>query len=157
MTPVNAVLVTSAITVLIGLISIGSPTAFSDLLSLTINGLYSSYLLVCALLLWRRCTGRIHTNIPFTESISNNGNTSRGFQSCSNLDTGPQLVWGPWRMPGVLGIICNSFACVFMVIITFFSFWPQGLDPTPATMNWSCLVTGAVAMLSATYYFDPGT
>ena len=35
--PINAVLVTTTITVLIGLISIGSPTAFNDLLSLTIK------------------------------------------------------------------------------------------------------------------------
>lgn len=129
---------------LIGLISIGSPTAFSDLLSLTINGLYSSYFLVCALLLWRRCSGSIKYDNDLVGDSRRHITSSPGSQQ--------QLVWGPWRIPGIAGLVVNAYACIFMIIILFFSFWPQGLDPTPATMNWSCLVTSAVAVLSAVYY-----
>ena len=144
MLPINAITVTVSITVLIGLISIGSPTAFNDLVSLTINALYSSYFISCALLLWRRCTG----------GIKSEGEVS--FDQTRRMTSGSggagQLVWGPWRIPGLFGIGVNAFACGYMVLIIFFSFWPQGQDPTPVTMNYSCLVTGAVAIFSAIYY-----
>jgi hypothetical protein len=60
--------------------------------------------------------------------------------------------WGPWKIPGVLGIANNAFACIYLLFVFFFSFWPTYKEVTPATMNWSILVTGAVALLSTVYY-----
>jgi hypothetical protein len=36
--------------------------------------------------------------------------------------------------------------------VFFFSFWPSFKEVTAATMNWSILVTGAIALLSTVYY-----
>lgn len=66
---------------------------------------------------------------------------------------GHALTWGPWRVPGAWGIANNAFACVYLVIVWFFSFWPPtSTSITLATMNWSVLVTGAVMVLSIVYY-----
>ena len=145
--PLNAIFVTTTITLLLGLISIGSPTAFSDLLSLTINGLYSSYFIVCALLFWRRVTGNIRT-----PDAAEFGAGPRRHITNAPGSSGQDLCWGPWRVPGVLGVITNGFACIFMLIILFFSFWPQATPVTLATMNWSVLIVFSVVILSTIYY-----
>ena len=62
------------------------------------------------------------------------------------------MIWGPWRVPGLLGIIINIFACVYLLIIEIFVFWPPTEHVDAATMNFSCLVFGAVAILSGIYY-----
>ena len=67
------------------------------------------------------------------------------------MDKG-KLVWGHWRPPYLFGICVYAFACRFMIMIVFFSFWPQWKAPIPATMNFNCLVTGSVALISAFYY-----
>ena len=69
---------------------------------------------------------------------------------------GQTLAWGPWHVPGIFGIINNTFACLFMIIIWFFSFWPPMLNPTVDMMNYSVLVTGFVAIFSVVYYFVRG-
>lgn len=63
------------------------------------------------------------------------------------------VIWGPWRIPGVIGIVNNIFACVFLTFVLFFSFWPSYADVTPEHMNWSILGTGIIAILSALYYY----
>lgn len=65
---------------------------------------------------------------------------------------GKSLSWGPWRIPGALGIANNTFACAYLFFIFFFTFWPSVKDVTPATMNWSILVTGVITIFSAVYY-----
>ena len=55
-------------------------------------------------------------------------------------------------MPRVLGIIVNVYACIWMIIVLFFSFWPPATPVQPSTMNYSVLVTGSVAICSTIYY-----
>ena len=52
--PVLAVFVASIFSMVLGLINIGSTTAFNSIISLSVSSLYASYILVEALLLWRR-------------------------------------------------------------------------------------------------------
>lgn len=137
-----SVAVTTVIACLVSLIIIGSSTAFNDVISLTINSLYASYFMCCSLLLWRRCTGAIALP-PSSRSLSN------GTIPSSKV---LQLVWGPWRIPGVFGIVVNSFACFYMIVIIFFSFWPPAAPTTASTMNYSSLVLGAVMIFSVVYY-----
>lgn len=66
--------------------------------------------------------------------------------------TGAELVWGPWHIPGVWGIINNVFACAYLTVVFIFSFWPPATPVAPASMNYSILVTGAVAVFSVIYY-----
>ena len=131
--PLNAVFLTTIITCLLELINIGSSVAFNNVISLTISGLYSSYLICCALLLWRRCTGFV-------------GNSSQ------DVPRQMRLQWGPFRLPAFVGIAINVVACVYMVIVIFFSFWPSVTPTTAASMNYSVLVFGAVILFSIAYY-----
>ncbi|KAI1088173.1 putative GABA transporter [Rostrohypoxylon terebratum] len=131
--PIYAIFTTMGIAGLISLIGLGSSVALSALLSLIVAALYSSYLLVCGLFLWRRCTG--------------------GLQHATHAGDQPEgLVWGPWKLPEPLGIANNIFACLYSAILLFWSFWPQTTAPTPETFNWSILIYGAVVLFSVVWY-----
>ncbi|KAA8616875.1 PotE Amino acid transporter [Pyrenophora tritici-repentis] len=140
--PVYAVALTSIIASLLGLINIGSTTAFNGVISVAIAGLFSSYLLTSSLLLYRRCTGAI---LPPSEAFDTEAPST-------TPDGMVRATWGPWRIPGVWGIANNAFACSYLSFVFFFSFWPSFAKVTPANMNWAILVTGAIALLSAIYY-----
>ncbi|APA11795.1 hypothetical protein sscle_08g065650 [Sclerotinia sclerotiorum 1980 UF-70] len=142
--PLWSIAVTTVISCLLALINIGSATVFNDVVSLSVAGLYSSYLICAVLLLYRRLTG--------------------GFQKLDENSeepvlvntAGAQLIWGPWHIPGLFGIINNSFAVIYLITILFFSFWPPALPVTPANMNYSSLVTGAVMIFCILYYVTFG-
>lgn len=140
-----AIFFTTVFSVLMGLISIGSPVAFNDVISLTVNGLYASYFIACILLLWRRCTN----SIKDPSEIDANDNRPRN----TNLPgAAGNLVWGPWRVPEPYGTLVNISACMYLVVIFFFTFWPPAIPVTPDTMNYSSLVMGCVAIFSGLYY-----
>lgn len=139
----NAVAFTSFVAAILALINIGSTNAFNGVISVSIAGLFSSYLLTSSLLLYRRCTGAI---LP--------SNAAFDHRSPSVTEDGMvRAIWGPWRLPGAFGIANNVFACMYLIFVFFFSFWPTYKEVTPATMNWSILVTGVIATLSTVYYF----
>ncbi|CAD6571500.1 MAG: hypothetical protein ASARMPRED_004616 [Alectoria sarmentosa] len=139
--PLNAVLVTTSIGGLILLISIGSAIALNIILSINIFAFYSTYLASCSLLLWRRCTEEIRPHVHDADL--------EGVDLAQGL---PRLSWGPWRVPGFLGIANNVFACAYIVVILFFSFWPASLAPSLADMNWSIAITGFFVLSSIGYY-----
>lgn len=140
--PVYAVATTSFIACLLALVNIGSMAAFNGVISVAIAGLFSSYLLTSSLLLYRRCTGGI---VPASESFDTGAPST-------TTDGMVRATWGPWKIPGALGIANNAFACAYLAFVFFFSFWPTFAEVTPANMNWSILVTGTIAVLSAVYY-----
>ncbi|KAF2230789.1 amino acid transporter [Viridothelium virens] len=127
--PVNAVGITTLISMLLSLIILGSSVAFSDIVLLSVVGLYSSYLLVCSLLLWRRLQGSIK---PYNESA---------------------VFVGPWRVPEPFGTANNIFACIYLALVFFWSFWPPAASVAPASMNYSVLLFGAVMLFSLLWYF----
>ena len=131
--PLHTIILTTTFTCLLALINIGSSIAFNDVISLTVSGLFSSYLVCCGLLLWRRCTGGIC-----------------GSSRDAAEKTG--LRWGPFHVPGLWGIANNAVACAFMVIVIFFSFWPPATPTTAVSMNYSVLVFGAIILFSIGYY-----
>lgn len=63
------------------------------------------------------------------------------------------LIWGPWRVPGILGTINNAYACVYMLFVLFWSVWPSETPVNYTTMNYSIVVTGGVLILSGVWYF----
>ncbi|KAI9732958.1 MAG: hypothetical protein M1818_007391 [Claussenomyces sp. TS43310] len=130
--PVVAILFTAILSILLDLIDLGSSTVLNDIISLTVNSVYGSYLISSALLLWRRCTGGIAPRY------------SEGTPS--------KLNWGPWQVPGIFGIINNAYACMWMVLVLFFTSWPPTTPPTASTMNYSIFITIFVALLSVLYY-----
>ncbi|KAJ5185657.1 hypothetical protein N7472_010497 [Penicillium cf. griseofulvum] len=135
--PVYSILLTVAICSLLGLINIGSRVALDHVLSMAVSGMYLSYLVVIALLLYRRCKGDIYRH-----------NDSDG---AINVP-GAKLVWGPFHIPGVLGAVINTYAVIYIIIIIFFSFWPSHMSPTVTTMNWSVVGTFGTVILAVIYY-----
>lgn len=129
-------MITSFVACLIGLINFGSSAAFNDVVSLGVSSLYASYVITESLLLWRRCTGAIR---KATDVESDTGEAN-------------QLVWGPFHLRGLFGILLNAFAVVFGIIIFFFSFWAVATPVEAKTMNFSVLMTGSVILFAVFYY-----
>ncbi|KAF4463709.1 amino acid polyamine transporter I [Fusarium albosuccineum] len=140
--PVWAITITSIISCLIGLINIGSSVVYNAIISVAVSGLYSSYLISASLLLYRRCGKGF--KMPDPSVLPALADTDAG--------EGAALAWGPWHIPGIFGIINNTYACLFMIIIWFFSFWPPQTPVEPESMNYASLMTGGVALLSVVYY-----
>ncbi|KAI1121349.1 amino acid/polyamine transporter I [Nemania abortiva] len=166
--PVVAIAVVTITPCLLNLIYIGSSTAFNDVISLSVSGLYASYLLPCSFLLWRRVTGQIKpyrsSEAPGTEMPTRrDGTTSTPDQSAPEDNSASDIVleeqileWGPWRVPGVLGTLNNAFACVYCVWVLFWDFWPPSTPVNAENMNYSVLVTGAVIIFAVARYFLGG-
>ncbi|KAJ5938208.1 hypothetical protein N7454_004550 [Penicillium verhagenii] len=62
------------------------------------------------------------------------------------------LIWGPWKVPGILGTINNAYACVYMLFVVFWSVWPPQTPVDYTTMNYSIVVTAGVLVLSGIWY-----
>ena len=140
--PVYAVGLTTLISLLLPLITFGSADVFSDLISLAIAGLYSSYFLATSLLLYRRATGQIYDLSYSDKTLTNT--------------VGAKLSWGPWHVPGMAGTILNACVCCFLGLTVFLSFWPIKYHITPATMNYNIVIWTAVIIFSTVYYVVQG-
>ncbi|KAE8153192.1 amino acid/polyamine transporter I [Aspergillus avenaceus] len=136
--PTNTVILTVAVACSLNLINIGSDVAFNSLCSMASSGLYLSYMVATGLLLYRRCTDGI-------------AEPHSGEQTMINT-AGAKLVWGPFRIRGICGILINAFSLAYMTIATFFSFWPPINNVTVETMNYSVVGTFGVVILSLFYY-----
>ena len=68
------------------------------------------------------------------------------------MESPVDLRWGPWRLPGLIGVANNSFACIYLAWTLFWSFWPPSKDVDASTMNFSSVVLGGVLILSLTWY-----
>jgi choline transport protein len=124
--------------VLLSFITLGSYAAFSNIVNLSIGGLYASYFIVCTLLLWRRLKGIDPYN-------------------AHKVMVGPDtLQWGPWKVPGALGVANNLFACVYLVVLWFFSFWPGSVEVTVQSMNFSSVTFGGTVLFAVVWYYVRG-
>ncbi|KAF3398973.1 Choline transport protein [Talaromyces pinophilus] len=148
--PVNSVILTAVVSCLLGLIPLGSPIAFNDLTSMSTSGLYLSYMICCILLLYRRCTGGISEMADY-RSRNSSGILPEVDEHIINT-VGAKLVWGPFHLKGIPGIVVNVIAIVYMLIAVFFSFWPPTVQVTAATMNYSAVGTAGVMILTVVYY-----
>ncbi|KAL8686759.1 MAG: hypothetical protein Q9218_006884 [Villophora microphyllina] len=133
--PIYAVIIASITACAIGLINIGSAAAFNDVISLSVTSLYASYIITESFLLYHRLRGSI-----------------RSRNHLDDTSDPSQLIWGPFHLPGILGIVVNAFAVCFGIIIFVFSFFPASYHPAPDTMNYSVLMTFAVILFSIIYY-----
>lgn len=135
--PIHSVITTTIIAIILSLVNIGDATAFNGVISISVAGLFGSYLIASALLLYRRLTGAIRVADP--DDLLVNTVDSR-------------LIWGPWRLPGLWGVANNIFTIIYLIFIFFFCFWPASSEVTPQSMNWAILVFGAVICFSMLYY-----
>ncbi|MCJ1232705.1 hypothetical protein MMC14_000658 [Varicellaria rhodocarpa] len=138
--PVIAIAVTTVIACLLGLISIGSTVGFNDVVSLTISGLFTSYMIDNSLLFYCRLTGAVHAPSEVSEQRTN------------TIDS-DHLTWGPWRIPESFGTINNIFGCAWMIVVLCFSYWPTVNHPEAAQMSYSSLMVGSVIIFAIVYYF----
>lgn len=67
-----------------------------------------------------------------------------------------QLMWGPFHLPGVIGIANNAYACIYMIFVVFWSVWPPDADTNYQNMNYSIVVTSGVIIFSIVWYFVRG-
>lgn len=140
-----AILAVTTLSALLALINIGNNAAFNGTISLVLEGFYISYLLAIGLLLWRRLRGDMDNPNSGLTAFSSN------VQADESLDR--SLGWGPWRLNGPLGVINNVVACCYLLLLIFFSFWPNSFKfVDPAQMNWAVVVTAGVASFSIGYY-----
>ncbi|KAI9037488.1 amino acid transporter [Aspergillus affinis] len=136
--PTYSVFLTMTVACLLGLINIGSSVALNGVLSMAVSGLYLSYLIVGAMLLYRRCTGAV---FQFSDADDMQKNVP-----------GAKLVWGPFHIPGGWGILVNGYAVIHMTIVVFFSLWPTEIPVTVTNMNFSVVGTMGTIFLALIYY-----
>lgn len=121
----NAIALVTVIPAPLALIYIGSPTIFEDVVSLSTSGLYASYFVPCSLLLWRRTTGQVQTHRAYSSSDSATILEPMSAFDASNPTSEvaqPQLAWGPWHLPGPFGVINNTYGCIYILFVLFWSF-----------------------------------
>jgi choline transport protein len=122
--PLYSVGLSVIITLLLGLINIGSSAAFNAVASLVVSGYLGSYTLPMILLLYKK----------FTNPSS--------------------IHYGPWRLGRSLGIFCNTFGLIWIAVVMTFSFFPAvRTDLTLQSMNWSCLLWGGTMIIGVLSYF----
>lgn len=125
--PVNAILVTAIVAVIIALINIGSSVAFNVVTSLGTGTLTASYIITIGCVIWRRLADK-----PLLPS---------------RFDMG--------KIGGLIVnfIAIGWLALVF--VIAFFPPVPVPLLTLP-TMNWSILVWGVTVLFALAYYLIIG-
>ncbi|PYI06804.1 putative GABA permease [Aspergillus sclerotiicarbonarius CBS 121057] len=120
--PTRSILATSTVLVLLGLVNIGSTTAFNAIISLAVLGLHVSYLVPIVLMLWRRISRE---------------NTA--------------LNYGPWRL-GRFGVPINLVSVLYLGYTSIFMLFPPYQPVTAGNMNYASLIFGAVLIFSAIYW-----
>ncbi|KAJ5717437.1 hypothetical protein N7488_003083 [Penicillium malachiteum] len=188
--PIVAVAVVCGFACALSIIYIGSTTAFNDVISLTVTGFYSTYILPSAFLLYHRIKGNVlphgtmldgslpdattsvpasmkekpaalvHPKEPGEEDLPTSGPSSSPDRTQSTDARRPMeyeiaqapLIWGPWKVPGIFGTINNTYACVYMLFVIFWSVWPPLTPVDYTTMNYSIVVTAGVLILSGIWY-----
>lgn len=89
---------------------------------------------------------------PDATASDSNSNSHEQPRSMEHNVADAPLIWGPWRVPGILGTINNAYACVYMVFVLFWSVWPPATPVNYTTMNYSVVVTSGVIILSGVWY-----
>ncbi|KAI5460902.1 amino acid permease-domain-containing protein [Mariannaea sp. PMI_226] len=117
--PSMSISIVTFLLILLGLINIGSTTAFNAILSLAVVSLQISYLLPIVLLIWRRVC---------------------------RPDT---LSWGPWRLGragiffNILAVIYLTYTCIFLLFPPFQPITAANMNYAPVVLG-AALIFGCV-------------
>lgn len=115
--PFNAVAIVCIVVLLLGALNIASTAAFSAVLSITVVGLSLSYLVPIVAMLYRR------------------------------IFTPEALVWGPWKMNPIVGIVVNVASIIYILFLTCFLVLPTVQPVNAQNMNYACVILGGVVVL----------
>ena len=175
--PINAIFVVCGFATLLQCIYFGSSVAFNDVVSLTITGFYSSYFIPSSMLLYHRIRGNIMPHKSGANDLEGEtfdpedtaniaDNTKASDDKATPAPTSPPayrrrgvsvaqaaLIWGPFHLPHLFGIINNAYACTYMVFVIFWSVWPPATPVDAESMNYSVVVTGGVMIFATIWYF----
>ena len=124
--PYNAILVTVSVEIVLGLISIGSTTAFTAFYSVVLAAYQTGFLIPACVMLHKRLTTP-EDRIP----------------------------WGPFRL-GRWGVPVTIISIVYTIVTLFFSFFPSALPVTPQNMNYSILIYGAAVLVMMSFWVIHG-
>ncbi|KAK7222194.1 hypothetical protein V2G26_010197 [Clonostachys chloroleuca] len=64
--------------------------------------------------------------------------------------------FGPFRMPGAMGIAANIISVVWMIVVMIFSTFPLTLPVTAQNMNYSIVVVAGWSMFGLVYHLWAG-
>lgn len=120
--PLYCIGLSTAISLLLALINIGSTTAFNAFTSLVVASFYSSFVLSATTFLHRKLT------------------TPAG-----------EMIYGPFQL-GRASVPIILVSLAYSVVGIFFSFWPPASKVNAVTMNWSILVFGGVLLFSLFFW-----
>jgi choline transport protein len=121
--PVPAIVAVTVFQMLLGLLYLGNSTAYNAVLSMSILGMYASYILpIVYMTIYGR--GKLHQN-----------------------------QYGPFKMGPVLGPLINLVAISWLVVAMIFSTFPSVRPVTPQNMNYSIVVMGGWLIIGTTYFF----
>lgn len=121
--PLVSTITTAVLVSLLGLLYLGSSTAFNALLGSSILFSISSYLAAILPNLLRRREGMEH---------------------------------GYFRMPRRLGLLINSVACVFMVVLFVIFCLPYSLPTSPERMNYASLIWAGLSLCVGAWWMTGG-
>ncbi|KAF2155681.1 amino acid transporter [Myriangium duriaei CBS 260.36] len=121
--PLNALLATLVCSLVISMATIPSANAFNVINAFSLGGLFWSYLIAISVAFWRKIT--LSERFPV----------------------------GKFIMGHKLGLVVNSIAIGFLIIVLIFSQFPLVAYADAQTMNWSCLALAIAGMGFVLYYF----
>ncbi|KAF4630991.1 hypothetical protein G7Y89_g7142 [Cudoniella acicularis] len=124
--PVRAIMVVTVLEMLLGLIYLGNSTAFNAVLSMSVLGMYASYILP---IIYMLLNGR------------------------KNLENGQ---YGPFQLGRIMGPITNLIAICWLVVATVFSTLPSVEPVTPQNMNYSTVVMAGWLLFGGVFFFGFG-
>lgn len=122
--PVRMCVLLTVVQGLIGLIYVGNTTAFNAILSMSILGMYASYVVPIAFML-------IYGRAPSPHRT---------------------LRFGPFRL-GKWGVAVNVIALAWGVLAMLFSMFPSYQPVTPQNMNYSSAVMAGWISVGAAYFY----
>ncbi|KAL2060120.1 hypothetical protein VTL71DRAFT_9942 [Oculimacula yallundae] len=125
--PVRAVVIVTVAQMALGLIYLGNTTAFNAILSMSVLGMYASYLL------------------PITYMQLG----GRKMLASAGLS-------GPFKLGGVTGPIVNGVAILWLVLAMVFSTFPSVQPVTTANMNYASAVMGGWLLAGFGFFFTSG-
>ncbi|WYZ37748.1 hypothetical protein EsH8_II_001254 [Colletotrichum jinshuiense] len=120
--PVRAVVLVTALQMLLGFIYLGNTTAFNAILSMAIIGMYASYI------------------VPIVYMLRYGRRTLRASD------------YGPFKLGPVLGPVLNVVGLVWMAVVIVFSTFPSAMPVTPQNMNYSIVVMAGWLLFGVFYY-----
>ncbi|KAF4414735.1 amino acid permease [Fusarium acutatum] len=124
--PLRAIALVTVLEMLLGLIYVGNSTAFNAVLSMAIIGMYISYLLPVACILFF------------------------GRSALSPTD------YGPFKLNRLSGIVCNIIALVWSIVTVIFSTFPTQMPVNKTNMNYSIVIMVGWIVLGPSHYIAVG-